>query len=507
MNLTQRITTSRKLRPCRWSWGYSFVPVQRFAVYISRLQSSGIIESSQQYQIDNASKRTHASNSAMSFPCLDAIETKNRLLKAHSLSSGPEPSYTSGETQIYTCQQSLLLDWGGNLPEFTIAYETWGEVNNDQSNVILLHTGLSASSHAHSTEKNSQLGWWENFIGSGKCLDTDKYFVICSNVLGGCHGSTGPGSIDPSDGQRYATRFPILTIQDIVRAQFRLLDHLGVKRLFASVGSSMGGMQSLAAGVLFPERIERIVSISACTRSQPYSIAIRHTQRQVLMMDPNWNRGFYYGSVPPHVGMKLAREIATITYRSGPEWEQRFGRMRADPQKPPALCPDFLIETYLDHSGEKFCLDYDANSLLYLSKAMDLFDLGGASYAQKLVIENKCYEQKKFGLELPKSSYQEHLESSMDKNSVLLNSRTRTPPLDVVRALESLKEHNILVIGVESDILFPSWQQKEIVEALKLAGNTKVIYCELTEDVCPFGHDTFLLDVKNIGGNIQRFLG
>ena len=133
-----------------------------------------------------------------------------------------------------------------------------------------------------------------------------------------------------------------------------------VRRLYASVGSSMGGMQSLAAGVLFPDRVGRLVSISGCARSHPYSIAMRHTQRQVLMMDPHWNRGFYYGRVPPHAGMKLAREIATVTYRSGPEWEQRFGRRRADPKKPPALCPDFLIETYLDHAGEKFCLTYQA---------------------------------------------------------------------------------------------------------------------------------------------------
>ena len=193
---------------------------------------------------------------------------------------------------------------------------------------------------------------------------------MCTNVIGGCYGSTGPSSIDPANKQRYATRFPILTLQDMVRAQFRLLDAFGIQRLYASVGSSMGGMQSLAAGVLFPERVGKIVSVSGCARSHPYSIAMRHTQRQVLMMDPNWSRGFYYDGVPPHSGMKLAREIATITYRSGPEWEQRFGRRRADPSKQPALCSDFLIETFLDHAGEKFCLEYDANSLLYVWRAV-----------------------------------------------------------------------------------------------------------------------------------------
>lgn len=272
-----------------------------------------------------------STNPAMSFPCLDAQDAKSEQLSARSLQSGPEPSYTTGQHERFHCEEPLLLDWSGVLPEFDIAYETWGQLNADKSNVILLHTGLSASSHAHSTVSNPKPGWWEKFIGPGLPLDTDKYYVICTNVLGGCYGSTGPSSVDPSDGQRYATRFPILTLDDMVRAQFRLLDGLGIQKLAASVGSSMGGMQSLAAGVLFPERVGKIVSISGCARSHPYSIAMRHTQRQVLMMDPKWARGFYYDAIPPHSGMKLAREIATVTYRSGPEWEMRFGRRRADP--------------------------------------------------------------------------------------------------------------------------------------------------------------------------------
>ncbi|RKF61228.1 Serine O-succinyltransferase [Erysiphe neolycopersici] len=502
MNLAKKVAFT-SLKSYRWLQGYS-KPIRKHTVDTPKLQSTRRFGFLPKYQIDDAAKETLSSNTALSFPCIDAIETKTKLLEAGSLSSGPEPSYTSGTTKIFACQQHLLLDWGGILPEYNIAYETWGEINSDRSNVILLHTGLSASSHAHSTERNPQPGWWEKFIGPAQCLDTDKYFIICSNVIGGCYGSTGPSSIDPSDGQRYATRFPILTIQDMIRAQFKLLDHLGIEKLYASVGSSMGGMQSLAVGVLFPNRVDRIVSISGCTRSQPYSIAIRHTQRQVLMMDPNWNRGFYYDSVPPHIGMKLAREIATTTYRSGPEWEQRFGRIRADPRKPPALCPDFLIETYLDHSGEKFCLNYDANSLLYLSKAMDLFDLGGADYARQLVMENSSNEEAKFSLELPKSSYQEQSESVADMYSMRSNSKSRKPPLDIIRALEGIKNHHVLVIGVESDILFPAWQQREIVEALELAGNKNVLYYELNG---LFGHDTFLLDVTNITGNINKFLG
>lgn len=221
-----------------------------------------------------------SSNPALSFPCLDAVESRTQNLQRKSSQAGPEPSYTTGKHQVFHSKDALLLDWGGLLPEFDVAFETWGTLNADKSNAILLHTGLSASSHAHSTAENPKPGWWEKFIGSDKPLNTDKYFVICTNVVGGCYGSTGPSSVDPANDEIYATRFPILTMEDMVRAQFRLLDQLGIARLYASVGSSMGGMQSLAAGTLFPERVGRVASISGCARSHPYSIAMRHTQRQ-----------------------------------------------------------------------------------------------------------------------------------------------------------------------------------------------------------------------------------
>ncbi|KAF2277938.1 homoserine O-acetyltransferase [Westerdykella ornata] len=468
-----------------------------------------------------------SSNPALSFPCLDAVESRSALLQRSRRSlSGPEPSYTSGKHQDFHSKQPLLLDWGGILPEFNIAYETWGQLNKDKSNAILLHTGLSASSHAHSTETNPKPGWWEKFIGSGKPLDTDKYFVICTNVIGGCYGSTGPSSIDPANGQRYATRFPILTLEDMVRAQFRLLDALDIKKLYASVGSSMGGMQSLAAGVLFPERVGRIVSISGCARSHPYSIAMRHTQRQVLMMDPNWARGFYYDGVPPHAGMKLAREIATVTYRSGPEWEQRFGRRRADPSRPPALCPDFLIETYLDHAGEKWCLEYDANSLLYVSKAMDLFDLGleHRTRINRLRQENSGKLQDFIqggarvpsatddlcNLTLPEKPYEEKeqpAEASVGSEAAQGVSDINEPPADLVAGMKPLANTPALVLGVASDILFPAWQQREIADTLRHAGNRNVTHIELGEEHSLFGHDTFLLDLENVGGAVKRFLG
>ncbi|OAX80844.1 homoserine O-acetyltransferase [Emergomyces africanus] len=485
---------------------------------------------------DSSSSSSASSNPALSFPCLDALEAKSASLSARSLSSGPEPSYTTGHHEEFTSTDLLLLDWGGVLPEFTIAYETWGTLNNDKSNAILLHTGLSASSHAHSTRANPKPGWWERFIGPGAPLDTNKYFIICTNVLGGCFGSTGPSSIDPSDGKRYATRFPILTLDDMVRAQFRLLDSLGISTLAASVGSSMGGMQSLAAGVLFPDRVRRIVSISGCARSHPYSIAMRHTQRQVLMMDPKWARGFYYDSIPPHSGMKLAREIATVTYRSGPEWEKRFGRKRADPSKQPALCPDFLIETYLDHAGEKFSLEYDANSLLYVSKAMDLFDLSRsqqlatagrrAETHRRIVAEGRSgrgiLNDPSCSLTLPEQPYEEQPSSSASASASSTlggenasadpqsppqpQSQVQQPPTDLIQGLYPLKNHPILVMGVASDILFPAWQQREIANALVAAGSSQVEHVELGEDVSLFGHDTFLLDLENIGGQLGRFL-
>ncbi|KAK7408506.1 Serine O-succinyltransferase [Neonectria punicea] len=493
-----------------------------------------LVEAQRQNLRVNGSRQLHsssawasgvASNPAMSFPCLDALETRTAKLGAgttttsdatNSDSSGPEPSYTSGATLNYHCKDSLLLDWGGILPEFNVAYETWGAINADKSNAILLHTGLSASSHAHSTETNPKPGWWEKFIGPGRPLDTDKYHVICTNVIGGCYGSTGPSSIDPGNGERYATRFPILTMQDMVRAQFRLLDSLSIDKLYASVGSSMGGMQSLVAGVLFPSRVGRIVSISGCARSHPYSIAMRHTQRQVLMMDPNWNRGFYYGKVPPHAGMKLAREIATVTYRSGPEWEQRFGRRRADPSKPPALCPDFLVETYLDHAGEKWCLNHDPNSLLYVSKAMDLFDLGRESQLAMHERRDERQHQLASGLAstipeaacsltLPAQPYEEQPGSQINDMDTPIPGSSH-PPEDLILGLAPLRDTPTLVMGVASDILFPAWQQREVAEAVRLAGNRNVTHMELSEEMSLFGHDSFLLDLKHIGGNLKRFL-
>lgn len=461
------------------------------------------------------SNNIKSSNPAMLFPCLDRSETKNKLLSnggkinlVNSLDGGPEPLYSFVQTGFKTFKSynPIFLDNGGYLPEYEIAYETWGKLNHDKSNLILIHTGLSASSHAKSQPDNPKKGWWEGFIGPNLYLDTNKYFIVCTNVLGGCYGSTGPSSIDPTNGEVYGTRFPLLTVNDMVRAQRELIrNQFKVNKLYASIGASMGGMQSLAYACEFPDEVGKVISISGCARSHPYSIALRHCQRQVLMSDPNWLRGFYYDKIPPHVGMKLAREIATVTYRSGPEWEYRFGRKRADESKPPALCPDFLVETYLDHAGEKFCLEFDANSWLYVSKAMDLFDLSlstrqKAENTRKLIETMYNNQAATPGVSpLPTEPYTETSSSA---------SVTPDQALDDLKAGMSQMSHlDVLIVGVESDILFPVWQQREIAEVLN--SNNKggnIQYFELGNDISNYGHDTFLLSLDDYGHHVKDFL-
>ncbi|XP_013380712.1 serine O-succinyltransferase [Lingula anatina] len=379
------------------------------------------------------------------FPCA----TKNP-------SAGPEPEYDNVVSgfKLYHHQEPFYFKYNDAvLPELEIAYETWGELNASRDNAVVVHAGLSASSHAKSHKDNPKPGWWEKFVGPGCAIDTNKFFVICTNTLGGCYGTSGPSSVNPVTGKRYATTFPVVCVDDMVQVQWLLLNHLGIPKLHASVGSSLGGMCSLTAAVQQPERVGRLISISSCGQSHASSIALRYLQRKTIMTDPDWNKGFYYEGKYPRTGMKMAREIATLGYRSGPEWGKRFGRKMLNPGKP-SLCPTFLIESYLDYQGESFCTKYDPNSLLYISKAMDLFDVG--------------------------EDYGGNVQTAL--------SRIECP---------------VMVIGVKTDILFPIWQQRELACNLKEAGNNAVTFYELDSI---YGHDTFLLDLNGVGSAVKGFL-
>jgi len=319
---------------------------------------------------------------------------------------------------------------------------------------------MSASSHACSNAANSSPGWWEDFIGPGKPLDTNLFYVVCTNNLGGCYGSTGPSSTDPRTGKPYGSTFPRFEVQDQVDVQFKLLDYLGVQKLHACVGSSLGGMQSLCSAARHPLRVGKFVSISACAKSFPGSMAFRHSQRSAIMGDPAWNNGDYYDGELPARGLRLAREIGTITYRSGQEWQERFGQdrfpgARGEPDK--GLDHEFQIEKYLSHQGQKWVNNYDPNSMLWISKAMDGFTM-----------------------EQPGSDGRPCLKTGL---------ATAMQPA--------------LVIGMQFDVLFPVWQQKEIADTLRAAGNKRVVYYELDSH---FGHDSFLLDAVCIGPAVKGHL-
>eukprot|EP00835_Amoeboradix_gromovi_P001884 NODE_96_length_21330_cov_0.419858.p5 type:complete len:404 gc:universal NODE_96_length_21330_cov_0.419858:19214-20425(+) len=395
--------------------------------------------------------------------------------------------------QIYKHIKPFFTDSNYKFNTFKIAYETWGDKKNP---AILLFTGLSANSHAKSNSSDPTNGWWEQFIGKNKPLDSDKFFIVCANYLGGCHGSTGPSSFDES-GKRYALKFPVLTIFDQVRAQFQLLHHLGIeKNIHAVVGSSKGGMASLAAAALYPQ-VKSVVCISSCTATHPYAIGLRTSQRQILTSDPNWKNGNYYESEFPHTGMKLARMVATIGYRSGPEWELRYGRSRkveATGTAPSLLEPEFLIETYLDYQGRKYSEGYDPNSLLYLSKSMDLFDISCVYHPNENIRQELLRPDPS---EPPKQ--QDFCVSYRERQDI---SWYNTGDDYMVQALSNICQP-ILVLGVKTDILFPIDQQRELADKLKKSGNKYVTFYEIDS---LFGHDTFLLDLTSIGAAVKGFL-
>jgi homoserine O-acetyltransferase len=343
---------------------------------------------------------------------------------------------------------------GGTLRGARLAYETWGRLNRARDNAILLFTGLSPPAHAAASREDPREGWWQRMIGPGLALDTDRYFVICVNSLGSCFGSTGPASIDPDTSQRYGLTFPDLSIEDIARAGHELVHTLGILRLDTVMGPSLGGMVVLAYAALFPGGARRLASISGTAAASPFAIALRSIQRDAITSDPDWRNGHYSCERPPAAGMRLARKLGTVTYRSAAEWVQRFDRqpIRADLRQNAPFAPEFAVQGYLEVQAERWVNAFDANCYLYLSRAMDRFDLAAHGTPH-----------------------------SLWRRADLANA---------------------LIIGVESDMLFPIGEQQALAHSLE-AGGTATRFVPLP---CIEGHDAFLVDTERFGRAIGDFL-
>ncbi|MFA5230933.1 MAG: homoserine O-acetyltransferase [Candidatus Omnitrophota bacterium] len=353
--------------------------------------------------------------------------------------------------QIFTFD-SLKLENGERFGPVTLAYETYGILNKDKSNAILITHALSGDAHAAGVhEGEDDPGWWDDFVGPAKAFDTDKYFVICSNILGGCKGSTGPSSINPKTAKAYALDFPLVTINDIVNAQKHLIDYLGIEKLLAVVGGSMGGQQVLSWLVNYPQNILSAVPIATTIKHSPQQIAFNEVGRQAIMADSHWKSGNYYEGPLPSKGLAVARMIGHITYMSDKSMAEKFGRAKKDAGEPFKFTADFEVEGYLRYRGDNFVKRFDANSYLYITKAMDNFD---ASKGER---------------------FEEVLQGTKVK---------------------------VLVISFKSDWLYPAYQSKEIVKACKLAG-VETTYCEIDST---YGHDAFLLEVEEETHLLKHFL-
>ncbi|MEH3102823.1 MAG: homoserine O-acetyltransferase [Sphingomonas phyllosphaerae] len=351
--------------------------------------------------------------------------------------------------------EPLRLDGGALLAPVEIAYETYGTLAADGGNAVLVCHALTGDQHLASAHpRTGKPGWWQRMVGPGKPIDTDRFFVICTNVLGSCMGSTGPASVDPSTGRPYAMAFPVITIRDMVRAQALLLDHLGVARLAAVVGGSMGGMQALSWAATFPERVEKCVVIASTARHSAQNIAFHEVGRQAVMADPNWRGGDYYDSEPPAAGLAVARMAAHITYLSEAGLTEKFGRrLQARAQKSFGFDADFQVESYLRHQGLAFTDRFDANSYLYITRALDYFDLA-----------------------------EEH-------GGLLANAFRGTAT-------------RFCLVSFDTDWLYPTAESRSIVHALMAAG-APASFVELSS---PFGHDAFLLDSPELDRVIHGFL-
>lgn len=363
------------------------------------------------------------------------------------------------QTQYFTFAEppfEMELECGRKLGPVTLAYETYGKLSPKKDNAILVVHALSGDAHAagySSPDEEKPTGWWDIMIGPGRAIDTDKYFVICSNIIGGCKGSTGPSSINPGAGRPYGLTFPVVTIRDMVNAQKSLVDHLGVEHLLCVVGGSMGGMQVVQWAVAFPEMVRLAIPIATTTRLSPQAIAFDEVGRQAIMSDPDWMGGDYEGKTTPHRGLSIARMIGHITYLSDKSMHQKFARnLQGKAEYGYDFVTDFSVESYLHYKGDSFVKRFDANSYLYISKAMDYFDLGQA-----------------YG---------------------------------TLRQAFSYAKSRFMVISLSSDWLFPPYQSREMVTALR-QNDLDVIYTEIKTD---HGHDGFLKESDQLSSLISNFL-
>ena len=350
--------------------------------------------------------------------------------------------------------RALRLELGGTLPWVDVAYETYGRLDPDAGNAVLVCHALTGDSHAAAHDVTaSPRGWWEGLIGPGRALDTRRYFVICPNVLGGCRGTTGPRSPHPDGSGRYGARFPLITIGDMVKVQHRLLRQLGVRRLALVVGGSMGGMQALEWAVRYPEAVHRAAVFAAPARTGALAIALSEVQRQAILRDPGWLDGNYEEGEGPTAGLGLARMVGMISYQGESALERRFGRRsEGNAGGAAALRRTFAVESYLRHQGRKLVARFDATSYLYLLRAIDLFDVSSGR-------------------------------GTLDEALARIRAR-------------------LLVVGVSSDTLYPPEQQRDLATSLFCLGK-RVRYAELES---PWGHDAFLLETEAVGNLLEAVL-
>ena len=359
------------------------------------------------------------------------------------------------ETKYFTFAHppnDLKLESGEKIGPITLAYETYGTLNPQKTNAILVLHAFSGDAHAAGFHIGAkEPGWWDDLIGPGKGIDTNEYFIICSNVIAGCKGSTGPSSINPKTGRPYGLDFPLITIADIVAAQKYLIDYLGINKLLAVIGGSMGGMQVLQWMVSFPDRIRSAIPIATTIKHTPQQIAFNEVGRQAVMSDPDWRNGDYYGHRVPAKGLAVARMVGHITYMSDISMADKFGRRTKEEKEHFKFSAEFEVEGYLRYKGDSFVKRFDANSYLYITKAIDLFNI--------------------------------------------LNGHVLS---DVFKGLKA----KVLVLAFKSDWLYPTYQSQEIVKACKLAG-VDASYVEINST---YGHDAFLLEVEQETQLIRNFL-